>query len=51
MIDPNSREVVTVVVSSFTVHLGDWAAYHAGEISKLDIIDDLTYACSRQFFQ
>ena len=31
-IDPNSREVVTVVVSSFTRHLGNWAADHADEI-------------------
>jgi hypothetical protein len=43
-IDPNSREatVVTVVVSSFTGHLGNWDAYHADEIFKLDNIDALT---------
>ena len=31
-IDPNSGEIVTVVVSSFTVHFGNWAADHADEI-------------------
>ncbi len=31
-IDPHSREVVTVVVSSFTGKLGNWAADHAEEI-------------------
>jgi hypothetical protein len=41
-IDPNSREAVTVVVSSFTGHLGNWAADHADEIFKLDSIDALT---------
>jgi len=41
-IDPNSREAVTVVVSSFTGHLGNWAAYHADEILLLDNIDALT---------
>jgi hypothetical protein len=40
-LDPYSREVVTVVVSSFTGHLGIWAADHADEIFKLDIIDAL----------
>jgi hypothetical protein len=29
-------------VSSFTGHLGNWAADHADEIFKLDIIDALT---------
>jgi hypothetical protein len=41
-IDPNSREAVTVVVSSFTGHLGNWAGGHADEILKLDNIDSLT---------
>ena len=41
-IDPNSREVVTVIVFTFTGHLGDWAANHADEIFKLDIYDALT---------
>ena len=41
-IDPNSRGVVTVVGSSFTGHLGNWAADHADEIFNLDIIDALT---------
>ena len=41
-INPNSRDVVTVVVSSFTGHLGNWAADHADEIFKLDNIDALT---------
>ena len=30
--DPNSREAITVVVSYFTGHLGNWAADHADEI-------------------
>ena len=29
-------------MSSFTGHLGDWAAYHADEIFMLDNIDALT---------
>jgi hypothetical protein len=41
-VDPNSREAVTVVVSSFTGSLGNWAADHADEIYKLDSIDALT---------
>jgi hypothetical protein len=41
-IDPNSHEVVTVIVLSFTGHLGNLAAYHADEILKLDNIDALT---------
>jgi hypothetical protein len=41
-VDPNSREVVTVVVSSFTGSLGNWDADHVDEISKLDSIDALT---------
>ena len=41
-IDPNSREAVTIVVTSFTGHLGNRAADHAGEIFKLDNIDALT---------
>ena len=31
-IDPNSREAITVVVSTFTGHLGNQAADHADEI-------------------
>jgi hypothetical protein len=30
-IDPNFREVITAVVSSFTGHSGNWAADHADE--------------------
>ena len=30
-----------VIVSSFTGHLGNWAAYHANEIFKLGSIDAL----------
>ena len=41
-IDPNSREAVTVVVFSFTGHLGNWAADRADEIFILDNIDVLT---------
>jgi hypothetical protein len=41
-IDPNSREAVTVVVSTFTGHLGNWAADHADEIFKFESIDALT---------
>ena len=41
-VDPYPKEVVTVVVSSFTESLGDWAAAHANEIFKLDSIDALT---------
>ena len=41
-VDPNSKEAVTVVVSSFTGPLGNWAADHAYEIFRLDSIDALT---------
>jgi hypothetical protein len=41
-IDPNLREVVTAVASSFTGRLGNWAANHADESFKLDNIDALT---------
>jgi hypothetical protein len=41
-LDPNSREAVTVVVSSFTGKLGNWAADHADEIFQLKSIDALT---------
>jgi len=41
-IDLVSREVVTVVVSSFTGHLGNWAAYHADDICLLMSIVALT---------
>jgi hypothetical protein len=41
-VDPNSREAVTVVVSSFTGSLGYWDAVHADEIFKLDSIDAFT---------
>ena len=41
-VDPNSKEVVTVVVSSFTGPFGNWAADHADEIFRLDSIDALT---------
>ena len=44
--DPNSRQAVTVVVSSFTGHLSYWPADHADEILNLDNIDALTaYIC------
>jgi hypothetical protein len=41
-VDPNSKEADTVVVSSFTGSLGNWAAVHADEIYKLESIDALT---------
>ncbi len=41
-IDPNSREAITVVVTSFTGQLGNWAADNAEEIFKLNPIDALT---------
>ena len=41
-LNPIYREVVTVIVSSFTGPLGDWAADHVDEILKLDFIDSLT---------
>jgi hypothetical protein len=41
-VDPNSKEAVTVVVSSFTGSLGDWAADHYDDIFKLDSIDAWT---------
>ena len=50
-VDPNSREAVTVVVSSFTGSLGNWAADHADEIYKLDSIDALTAYVRVSFFQ
>ena len=40
-VDTNSREAVTVVVSSFTGSLGNWAADHSEEIIRLDSIDAL----------
>ena len=45
-INPNSCEVVTVVVFSITGHLGNWAADHADEIFMLG-----NFVCSCQFFQ
>ena len=41
-VDPNSKEFVTVIVSSFTGSLGNWAADHTNEILRLDSIDALT---------
>ena len=42
-VDPNSKaEAVTIVVSSFTGPLGNWAADHTDEIFRLDSIDALT---------
>ena len=41
-INPNSREVVTVALSSFTGKLGNWAADHVEEIFQLNSIDALT---------
>jgi hypothetical protein len=36
--DPNSRVVVTVVVSFLTGYSGNWAADHADEVFKLESI-------------
>ena len=41
-VDPNSKEVVTVVVASFTGSLVNWVADHTDDIFKLDSIDALT---------
>ena len=41
-VEPNSREAITVVVSSFTGYSSNLVAYHADEIFKLDNIDALT---------
>jgi hypothetical protein len=41
-IDPNSREAVTVTVSSFTGRLGNWAAGHVDKIFQLKSINALT---------
>jgi hypothetical protein len=41
-VDPNSKEVVTVVVFFLTGSLGNWVADHTYEIFKLDSIDALT---------
>jgi hypothetical protein len=49
-VEPNSREVVIVVVSSFTGQLGNWAAIQADEIFKLDIIDAFTTYVRVSFF-
>ncbi len=40
--DPNSREVITVMGSSSTEQLGNQVASHADEIAKLDSVDALT---------
>jgi hypothetical protein len=40
-IDPNSREAVTIIVSSLTGNSGNWVADHADEIFKLDNIEAL----------
>jgi hypothetical protein len=41
-VDPNSKDIITVVVSSFTGSLGNWVADHAYDIFRLDSIDALT---------
>jgi hypothetical protein len=41
-VDPNFKEVVTAVVSSFTWSLGNWVDDHADEIFRLDSYDALT---------
>ena len=41
-VDPNSKEAVTVVASSFTRPLGNLAADHADEIIRVDTIDALS---------
>jgi len=49
-VDPNSKEAVTVVVSSFTGSLDNWDADHTDEIFKLDSIDALTAYVRVSFF-
>jgi len=49
-VDPNSKEVVTVVVSAFTGPLGNWADDHADEIFRLEFIDALTAYVRVYFF-
>jgi hypothetical protein len=49
-VEPNSREVLHVVVSSLTGHLGNLTADHADEILKLDSIDALTAYVRVVFF-
>jgi len=41
-LDPNSKEVVTGLVSSLTGSLGNWVADHSNEIFRLDSIYALT---------
>ena len=41
-LDPNSREVVSFIVSSFTGPLGNWTADHVDDIFQLESIDALT---------
>ena len=41
-IHPSSKEVVTVVASSFTGTSGNWAADHANDIFRLESIYALT---------
>ena len=41
-IDPNGRKIVTVIVSTFTGHLGNLAADQANKIFLLDNIDAST---------
>ena len=40
-VEPNSKEVVTIVVSFFTGSLGNWVADHSDEVVELDSIDAL----------
>ena len=49
-VDPNSKEDVTVVVSSFTGSSGNWAAEHSDEIFRLGSIDALTAYVRVSFF-
>ena len=39
-INPNSKQAVVVLVSSFTWKLGNWASNHSTEIYELATVDD-----------
>jgi hypothetical protein len=47
---PNSKEVITVVLSSFMGSLGDWAAYRARAIVNARLHRRIDHLRSRQNF-
>ena len=40
-INPDSKQIVVVLVSSFTRKQGKWASYHSTEIYNIATVDDL----------